>query len=164
MRGFGKMMAIATAVLLTALVNLSCRNRAEVSVSRENMENILYEMLVLDELLYSRGDIRAQSDSSYAYLPILEKYGCSVEDFHSAVDYYLRHIDNFIKLSSSVKERLETELAMSDSASVRTPAEKEKIADTLTTVTDSLQKIPKGEKKRRKLDKEKMKELEEKFK
>ena len=160
----GKSVLVSMAVLAVALAVQSCRDRSEAPVSRENMENILYDMFTLDEFLYSRGDIRAQSDSTYAYLPILEKYGCSIEDFHSSIDYYLRHIDDFIKLSSSVKDRLATELAMLDSASVRTQAEKEEIADTLTTVNDSPQKIPKGEKKRRKLDKEKMKEFEEKFK
>ena len=157
-------MAFLLPVFLLVVSAPSCRNEKEAPISQENMENILYDMFILEELLYNRGDIRAQSDSAYVYLPILEKYGCSIEDFHNAIDYYLRHIEQFVELSTAVKGRLESEQAMLDSASQPALNKKAVIdTDTLSPDKDTAVKVA-GKKKRTGLDKKKLKELEERFK
>lgn len=164
MRRFVRLIVFMVLAFLPVLVAPSCRSEKEAPISQENMENILYDMFIIEELLYNRGDIRAQSDTSYVYLPIFEKYGYSIEDFHNSIDYYLRHIKQFVELSTSVKERLEAEQAMLDSASQ--PARKKKAvidSDTLSSAQDTSGKST-GMKRRTKLDKKKLKELEERFK
>ncbi len=158
-----KILAFSLSALLVSLTCHSCSGNEEAPVSQENMKEILYEMFIVEDLLYDRGDIRAQSDSAYVYLPILEKYGYSEDDFHNAIDYYLRHIGEFIDLSTSVKERLEAEQSMLDSALL--PAQKKKTVidtDTLSAGADTVSKVT--GKRKRALDKKKLKELEEKFK
>ncbi len=164
MRRIVRLMVSMVLVFMSVLAVPSCRSEKEAPISQENMENIIYDMLIIEELLYSRGDIRAQSDSSYVYLPIFEKYGYSIEDFHNSVEYYLRHIVQFVELSTSVKERLEAEQAMLDSASQ--PAQKKKVvidSDTLSSAQDTSGKAS-VKKRRVGLEKKKLKELEERFK
>lgn len=162
MKGFGKKCTVTAMVLSLLLLAVSC-GKSDAPIPAETMEQLMYEMYVVDEYLYSDGEIRAQSDSEYVYLPILEKYGLSVDDFHNALDYYLRHIEEFKEISSSVTDRLKSELSALDSAGVSKPANVKAIKEHPAEVdsagdTKQIKKL-----NRRKLDKDKFKELEERF-
>lgn len=162
MKGFGKKRTVTTMVLSLYSLAVSC-GKSDAPVPAETMEQLMYEMYVVDEYLYSNGEIRAQSDSEYVYLPILEKYGFSVDDFHDALDYYLRHVEEFKEISSSVTGRLKAELAMLDSAGAAKPANMKDVREQPAEADSS--KSTKQSKRlgKRKLDKEKFKKLEERF-
>lgn len=162
MKGFGKKCTVTAMVLSLLLLAVSC-GKSNAPVSAETMGRLMYEMYVVDEYLYSDGEIRAQSDSEYVYLPILEKYGLSVDDFHDALDYYLRHVEEFKEISSSVTGRLKEELAMLDSAGASKQANVKAIKEQ-PAEADSSKSIKQSKRlDKRKLDKEKFKKLEERF-
>ena len=162
MKGFGKKCTVTAMVLSLLSLAVSC-GKSNAPVSAETMGQLMYEMYVVDEYLYGNGEIRAQSDSEYVYLPILEKYGLSVNDFHDALDYYLRHVDEFKEISSSVTGRLKEELAMLDSAGAAKPANMKDVKEQ-PAEADSVKETKQSKRlNRRKLDKEKFKKLEERF-
>ena len=162
MKGFGKKRTVTAMVLSLYSLAVSC-GKSDAPVPAETMEQLMYEMYVVDEYLYSNGEIRAQSDSDYVYLPILEKYGFSVDDFHDALDYYLRHVEEFKEISSSVTGRLKAELAMLDTAGAAKPANMKDVKEQPAEADSS--KSTKQSKRlgKRKLDKEKFRKLEERF-
>lgn len=162
MKGSGKKSMVVTMALSLFFLAVSC-GKPDSPVPAETMGQLMYEMYVIDEYLYSNGEIRAQSDSEYVYLPILEKYGLSVDDFNNALDYYLRHIEELKEISSSVTDRLKAEKAELDSAGASKPANVKAIKEQPAEADSS--KSTKQSKRlgKRKLDKEKFKKLEERF-
>ena len=162
MKGFGKKCMVPAIVLSLLFLAVSC-GKSDAPVPAETMGQLMYEMYVIDEYLYSNGEIRAQSDSEYVYLPILEKYGLSVDDFNDALDYYLRHVEEFKEISSSVSERLKSELAALDSAVASKPTDIKAIKEQ-PAEADSAKDTKKSKRLgKSKLDKEKFKQLEERF-
>ena len=162
MKGSGKKSMVVTMVLSLFFLDVSC-GKSDAPVTAETMGQLMYEMYVIDEYLYSNGEIRAQSDSEYVYLPILEKYGLSVDDFNDALEYYLRHVDEFKEISSSVTDRLKTEQAALDSAGASKPANVKAIKEQPAEADSSTETKKSKRLGKRKLDKEKFKQLEERF-
>ena len=162
MKGFGKKCMVPAIVLSLFFLAVSC-GKSVAPVPAETMGQLMYEMYVVDEYLYSNGEIRAQSDTEYVYLPILEKYGLSVDDFNDALDYYLRHVGEFKELSSSVTDRLKTELAMLDSACASKQANVKAIKEQPAELDSAKDTKRVRRLDKRKLDKEKLKQLEERF-
>ena len=87
----------------------------------------------------------------------------SVDDFHNALDYYLRHIEEFKEISSSVTGRLKEELAMLDSAGASKQANVKAIKEQPAEADSSKSTKQSKRLDKRKLDKEKFKKLEERF-
>ena len=95
--------------LLFLLLAVSCGPRR---ISRDNMEEIMYQMLVQDQQIKSDYHLKAQADTCLVYEAIFEEYGYDTDDFLYSLEYYLAEPAKFEKIMERVGDRLEKEAAV----------------------------------------------------
>ena len=85
-------------VLLAAVVmSVSCSDRAEV-IPRSKLAAIYAEMLMTDQWINARTDVRRIADTSLVYEPILQKYGYDHMDYLKTVDEYMDDPERFSRI------------------------------------------------------------------
>lgn len=97
-----KVLHIALAVLLVA----ACGPHR---IPRDDMEDILYRMLVQDQQLKQDMQLRKQADTSLVYEGIFEAYGFTTDDFLYSLEYYLEEPARMEKVMEKVADRLGAE-------------------------------------------------------
>lgn len=95
--------------LLILLLALSCGPRR---ISRDNMEEIMYQMLVQDQQIKYDQQLRKQADTSLVYEAIFEEYGYDTDDFLYSLEYYLAEPAKFEKIMEKVGDRLDKEVSV----------------------------------------------------
>lgn len=93
-------------ILLLALV-CSCKGPRQ--IDREDMEDIFYDMLILDQQLKQDPDLRKKADTLLVYEGIFEARGYDTDDFLHSLSYYLAEPARMEKLMGAVVDRLEKE-------------------------------------------------------
>ena len=97
-----KLLYIALALLLVA----ACGPR---KIPREEMEQIMAEMLVQDQQIKQDKNLKKQADTSLVYEGIFEAYGYDTDDFLYSLEYYLENPARMEKIMGAVGSRLEKE-------------------------------------------------------
>ena len=77
---------VAVALVVSAIA--SCSKEPGV-IPKRQMEKIYHDMFLVDQWVMESEDRRRQADTSWLYEPIFEKYGYTVEDYRTSVNFYL---------------------------------------------------------------------------
>ena len=86
------------ALLAVVVMAASCsKDRADV-IPRSKMAAIYAEMLMTDQWINARTDVRRIADTSLVYEPILQKYGYSHKDYLKTVDKYMDDPERFSRI------------------------------------------------------------------
>ena len=101
-----RLLHIALVLLLSALA-LSCRGPRK--IERGDMEEIVYRMLLQDQIIRMDPVLRRQADTSLVYEPIFKEFGYTTEDFRYSLNYYLEEPEKMEKVMEKVASRLEKE-------------------------------------------------------
>lgn len=97
-------------LLATVVMSVSCsRDRGEV-IPRSKMARIYAEMLMTDQWVNSRPEIRRIADTSLVYEPILQKYGYDYLDYLRTVDEYMNDPERFSRIFRASGEIIEERL------------------------------------------------------
>lgn len=94
-------------IVLLCLVVLSCGPRR---ISRAEMEEIIYEMLLQDQQIKIETKLKPEADTSLVYEGIFEAFGYDTDDFLYSLEYYLEEPVRMEKVMESVGKRLEKEI------------------------------------------------------
>lgn len=94
-------------IALLLLVAVSCGPRR---ISRDDMERIMYDILIQDQQIKHNPSLRRQADTSLVYEAIFESYGYDTDDFLSSLEYYLEEPARLEKVMHNVGERLDGEI------------------------------------------------------
>ena len=95
-------------IILGALLLSSC---SSAPIPQKTMMNIYYDMFTIDNIVNDTPEARAQADSMSVYGGILARYGYTVDDYLSAVDYYLLKPEAFAKMMKKVQARISREIS-----------------------------------------------------
>ena len=109
-------------MILGALLLSSC---SSAPIPQRKMMNLYYEMFTTDQLVTETPGYRSQADSLSVYGGILERHGYTMEDYFSAVDYYLRKPEKFARMMKKVQTRINNEIAQMEAEEERLRAERE---------------------------------------
>ncbi len=98
------------AFLAVVVIAASCsRDKAEI-IPRSKMARIYAEMLMTDQWINARTDVRRIADTSLVYEPILQKYGYDHMDYLKTVDEYMDDPERFARIlresGDIIEERL----------------------------------------------------------
>lgn len=96
---------IALVVLLVA----ACGPR---KIPREEMEQIMFDVLVQDQQIKQDKILKKQADTSLVYEGIFEAYGYDTDDFLYSLEYYLENPARMEKIMGAVGSRLEKEVKL----------------------------------------------------
>lgn len=157
-------------LFLTLLMALLASCKQEDVIPEEDMKKILYDLYFLDGYVQDTPDVLFQADSVFVYEPVFNKYGYTGEDMVKALKYYISDVEVYIAIVKDVRTMLaETEEKLAslpnDEEQLQEPESQEIRMQSESTDSSTV----KREKKRfrqseRKIEKRKMKELEERFK
>ena len=78
-------------------------------IPRDDMEDILYRMLVQDQQIKQNPQLRRQADTMLVYEGIFQAYGFNTDDFLYSLEYYLEEPARMEKVMEKVAERLDAE-------------------------------------------------------
>lgn len=78
-------------------------------IPREDMEDIMYRMLVQDQQLKQNPMLRKGVDTMLVYEGIFEAYGFTTDDFLYSLEYYLAEPTRMEKVMEKVADRLGAE-------------------------------------------------------
>ena len=106
MKGFLQHIVVLLAAVVMAV---SCSERAEV-IPRGKMAAIYAEMLMTDQWINSRPDVRRIADTSLVYEPILQKYGYDHQDYLKTVDEYMNDPERFARILRASGDIIEERL------------------------------------------------------
>ena len=106
MKGFLQHIVVILAAVVMAV---SCSERAEV-IPRGKMAAIYAEMLMTDQWINSRPDVRRIADTSLIYDPILQKYGYDHQDYLKTVDEYMNDPERFARILRASGDIIEERL------------------------------------------------------
>ena len=93
-------------ILLLVLLAAACGPR---KIPREDMENIMAEILIQDQQIKLDRSFSRVADTSLVYEGIFESYGYNTDDFLYSVEYYLGDPSRMEKIMGTVAGRLEKE-------------------------------------------------------
>lgn len=99
---------IAVALVVSALV--SCSKEPGV-IPKRQMEKIYHDMFLVDQWVNESENRRRQADTTWLYEPIFEKYGYTVEDYRTSVNYYLSDPKRYAEMIGRVVKTFEDESA-----------------------------------------------------
>ena len=94
-------------VFLCLVALSSCGPRR---ISRADMEEIIYEMLLQDQQIKIEPQLKPEADTSLVYEGIFEAFGYDTDDFLYSLEYYLEEPVRMEKVMESVGKRLEKEI------------------------------------------------------
>ena len=106
MKGFLQHIVVLLAAVVMAV---SCSERAKV-IPRGKMAAIYAEMLMTDQWINSRPDVRRIADTSLVYEPILQKYGYDHKDYLKTVDEYMNDPERFARILRASGDIIEERL------------------------------------------------------
>ena len=95
-------------VILGALLLSSC---SSAPIPQNKMMDIYYDMFTIDNVVMESPEAMALADSMSVYGAVFSRYGYTVEDYLSAVDYYLRKPETFARMMKKVQGRITREIA-----------------------------------------------------
>lgn len=95
-------------ICLFLLLTVSCGPRR---IGREDMEEIMYQMLIQDQQIKHDYKLKAQADTCLVYEAIFEEFGYDTDDFLYSIEYYLAEPAKFEKIMEKVGDRLDDELS-----------------------------------------------------
>jgi len=78
-------------------------------IPRDDMEDILYRMLVQDQQIKQNPQLRRQADTMLVYEGVFQAYGFNTDDFLYSLEYYLEEPARMEKVMEKVGDRLEKE-------------------------------------------------------
>ena len=78
-------------------------------IPSDDMEDIVYRMLVQDQQLRQDPKLRKQADTMLVYEGIFQAYGYNTDDFLFSLEYYLEEPVRMEKVMGNVGDRLEKE-------------------------------------------------------
>ena len=78
-------------------------------IPRDDMEDIVYRMLVQDQQIKQDPKLRQQADTMLVYEGIFQTYGYNTDDFLFSLEYYLEEPARMEKVMEKVAERLDAE-------------------------------------------------------
>lgn len=93
-------------VLAVLIVAQACGPR---KIPRDEMEDILAEMLLQDQQIKINREMRIQADTSLIYEGIFQAYGYNTDDFIYSLSYYMEDASRMEKIMGNVAEQLEKE-------------------------------------------------------
>ena len=93
-------------VLLAVLLVSACGPR---KIPKDEMQDIIYEMLLQDQQIKINRDLKPQADTSLVYEGIFNAYGYDTDDFIYSLTHYLEDASDMEKIMGNVAERLEKE-------------------------------------------------------
>ena len=96
-------------MMLLLLLAVSCGPRR---ISRDNMEEIMYQVLLQDQQIKYDHKLRLQADTCLVYEAIFEEYGYDTDDFLYSLEYYLAEPAKFEKIMERVGDRLDKEVSV----------------------------------------------------
>ncbi|MBR1405421.1 MAG: DUF4296 domain-containing protein [Bacteroidales bacterium] len=94
-------------LILAVLAGLAACSRGERVIPADKMAAMYEEMFVLDQWIRATPALGRVADTSLVYLPILERYGYTAEDYRASVEYYLSEPAEFSGIFQTVKDRLQ---------------------------------------------------------
>lgn len=94
-------------LIAAAVCAVSCSQKPEIPF--DDMVSIHHDMLMVDCALQDFPALFINRDNEYVYLPILEKYGYSGEQYLAAVKYYIYDTEQFMEIMNAVGTRLQNE-------------------------------------------------------
>ena len=169
-----KKLLLCCAISLLALFS-GCRS--EGVIPPEDMEGLFADFYRADTTieLLNESDSPLEIDSMRVYLPIVEAYGYTKEEFRSSLEYYLHRPDRMVKIFERVRARLEQEadapLVIDTEEADTEEMGRDDILDAgegSEPAIEQQQELPKPQreqkKNRRKMTKEDLKRLEEELK
>lgn len=96
-------------VLYIVLVMLLVAACGPHRIPRDDMEDIVYRMLVQDQQIKQDPKLRKQADTMLVYEGIFQAYGYNTDDFLFSLEYYLEEPARMEKVMEKVAERLDAE-------------------------------------------------------
>ena len=78
-------------------------------IPRDDMENIMYDILVQDQQIKLDRELKKPADTSLVYEAIFEEYGFDTDDYLYSLEYYLENPSKMEKIMDAVADRLERE-------------------------------------------------------
>lgn len=121
-------------LILGALLLSSC---SSAPIPQKKMMDIYYEMFTIDGIITDTPELRAHTDSLSVYGGILERYGYTMEDYFSAVDYYLKKPESFARMMKKVQKRINDEIDRLDAERIRLREEAELQKDRLVETEEA---------------------------
>lgn len=94
-------------LIAAAVCAVSCSQKPEIPF--DDMVRIHHDMLMVDCTLQDFPALFINRDNEYVYLPILEKYGYSGDQYLAAVKYYIYDTEQFMEIMNAVGARLQGE-------------------------------------------------------
>ncbi len=92
--------------VLFLLLAVSCGPRR---IGREDMEEIMYQVLIQDQQIKHDYALKARADTCLIYEGIFEEFGYDTDDFLYSLEYYLAEPAKFEKIMEKVGDRLDAE-------------------------------------------------------
>ena len=99
---------VVVALVVSAIA--SCSKEPGV-IPKRQMEKIYHDMFLVDQWVLESEDRRRQADTSWLYEPIFEKYGYTVEDYRTSVNFYLSDPKRYAEMIGRVVKTFEDESA-----------------------------------------------------
>ncbi len=88
---------------LSVMMLASCR---QAPIPQSDFSDICYDMLIVRHYVENTPGVALSTDSLSVYGAILEKYGYSVDDYRSTVEYYVNNPQEYSLLLKGVQARI----------------------------------------------------------
>lgn len=86
MKKFG--LYLLGAIILLSLA-ASCKRGGARIIPKNKMADLYAEMFLADQWADTKNEYRLQADKTAFYIPILDKYGYTVEDYKASISHYM---------------------------------------------------------------------------
>lgn len=108
MNPFNKILKNTLFILVLFTVFFSCTNRPSNVLSQKKMENLLFDIHLLEGSLRVKGYYYQQEDSMNPYYSeLFNQYGITRVEFDSCLSWYTKHPKRFERVYLNVKNRIE---------------------------------------------------------
>lgn len=95
-------------LLVLFVLAVSCKRGPE-RISRGEMEEVMYQILMQDQYLKQNSHLRKYADTTLVYEGIFEQMGYDTDDFLASLEYYLQDPTRMEAIMNKVADRLEKE-------------------------------------------------------
>lgn len=105
-----KILKLIFPVVVAIILFSSCSSEEGKVISRRDMAEIYAEMLLTDQWITSRPELRKKADTSLVYEPILNKYGYTTRDYIHTMDKYMDDPERYSRILRSTGVILDSKL------------------------------------------------------
>ena len=105
-----KILKLIFPVVVAIILFSSCSSEEGKVISRRDMAEIYAEMLLTDQWITSRPELRKKVDTSLVYEPILNKYGYTTRDYIHTMDKYMDDPERYSRILRSTGVILDSKL------------------------------------------------------